>query len=182
MPLRAKMAAPASVAAPASARLTIDTSDHHRQHHHDHHHQQQQHHQRAQAQTHGQQTAFAKAVVAVRDWNSPDFLLRVWRRREPQLLRLLTARSLAAVRASFEAELRKVRGSTRRGLTQAVACCVLEGSRPWMSDERCLKQELLCQVCSAPQPSTGVPCAPPQFTIPLRGMPSSSAPTLLPVT
>jgi hypothetical protein len=37
-----------------------------------------------------------------RGWDDPAFLLRVWRRREAQLIRLLTVNNLYNVRAQFE--------------------------------------------------------------------------------
>jgi hypothetical protein len=37
------------------------------------------------------------------EWQDQDFLLRIWRRRDAQLLRLLTARNLAMIREQFDA-------------------------------------------------------------------------------
>jgi hypothetical protein len=38
------------------------------------------------------------------EWQDQDFLQRIWRRRDAQLLRLLTARNLMMIRDSFEYE------------------------------------------------------------------------------
>jgi hypothetical protein len=38
------------------------------------------------------------------EWLDQDFLLRIWRRRDAQLLRLLTARNLGMIRDHFDSE------------------------------------------------------------------------------
>jgi hypothetical protein len=42
------------------------------------------------------------SAVAANGWDDPAFLLRAWRRREAQLIRLLTVKNLYNVRAQFE--------------------------------------------------------------------------------
>jgi hypothetical protein len=50
------------------------------------------------------------------DWSDPSFLVQVWRRREAQLLRLLSAKNLTAVREAFE---RETENSRKDGLSVA---------------------------------------------------------------
>lgn len=50
------------------------------------------------------------------EWQSPDFLLRIWRRREAQLLRLLSAKNLGMIRDHFE---REAAASRKSGLSVA---------------------------------------------------------------
>lgn len=49
-------------------------------------------------------------------WKDTDFLLRVWRKREASLLRLLTARNLASMREAFD---REQSSSRKAGLSVA---------------------------------------------------------------
>ena len=42
--------------------------------------------------------------VPIESWTEPTFLLKVWRRREAQLMKLLTVRNLAQTRKAFDEE------------------------------------------------------------------------------
>lgn len=50
------------------------------------------------------------------EWDDQDFLLRVWRRRDASLLRLLTARNLEMIRSKFDEE---QAASKKQGLSVA---------------------------------------------------------------